>query len=428
MDEKPMLPVFMHWMLFVFASLFVVAGMSFDRVAGISYHILLLLAMVAIVSRGRRSIASYLSSWKSLWPVYLAFSGFTVCIALSQIMVGNGTLKDFNIALRMQGLVILCWAFAQLPARFFRWMGVVFALAALGATVKTYWMTGGGTTREFQNFMPILAYTELAAILGTFALLSIKWDTDLPVFWRRALMALKLAAGLAGIYCVYLYQSRGAWLAIPVFVVAACVLFIPGRNRIRKIGTALLVMMAIGALYVSSDSIRERLVMVQSDLASFESKSNLDTSIGTRLQLWEASLRLYKEHAFIGVGVNGYSSSLAELAKRGVISEASAHFPHSHNELLFTAVLFGTCGIVSLLALYFVPATYFVLRSRRNTEQARSAAVMGVVLCLAFVCDGLVDVMFVWRECSLFYTVLMSLLLAAMLRWSQPRPGFLDVS
>lgn len=49
---------------------------------------------------------------------------------------------------------------------------------------------------------------------------------------------------------------------------------------------------------------------------------------------------------------------------------------------------------------------------------------MGLVLCLAFVSDGLVDVMFIWRECSLFYTVLLSLLVAALLRWRQPVSGY----
>ena len=426
MDEKPMLPKLMHWMLFVVAAVFVVLGISVNRLAGISYHLLLLLAIVAIVMRGRRSLASFGASWKALWPLYLAVSGFTICLVLSQILIGNGSLKDFNIALRFQGFIVLCWAFSQMPQRFFRWLGIAFALATLVATVKTYWLTGGGVSREHDNFMPIIAYTELAAILGTLALFSIKWDEALPGAMRKALMALKLAAGLCGMYCIYLYQSRGAWLAIPVFVIAGCVVFIPGKNRVLKIGAALLVMIAIGTLYSSSANIRQRLLMVHSDVVSFESRSDLNTSIGTRLQLWHGSLRLYQEHPFIGVGVNGYSKALGKLAQEGVISPAAANFPHSHNELLFTAVLFGTCGVLALLSLYFVPVAYFIYYGARQSDAALAAAVMGMVLCLAFVSDGLVDVMFIWRECGLFYTVLLSLLMAALLRWRQPTPGFVS--
>lgn len=423
-DEKPMLPKLMHWLLFAVAAVFVVLGMSVDRLAGISYHLLLLLAVVAIFVRGRRSLASYVASWKTLWPLYLAVSGFTICLVLSQTMIGNGSLKDFNISLRFQGFVVLCWAFSQMPQRFFRWLGTAFALATLVATVKTYLLTGGGVSREYVNFMPILAYSELAAILGTLAVFSIKWDAGLPGRVRKALMALKLLAGFGGIYCIYLYQSRGAWLAIPIFVIVGCVVFLPGGNRLLKIGAALLVMIAIATMYSSSDNIRQRLMMVQSDLASFESKADLNTSIGTRLQLWNGSLRLYREHPFIGVGVNGYSKALSKLAKEGVISPQAAIYPHSHNEFLFTAVIFGTCGVLALLALYFVPVVFFFWYGTRQSEACRVTAMMGLVLCLAFVSDGLVDVMFIWRECSLFYTVLLSLLVAALLRWHQPVSGY----
>lgn len=428
MDEKPMLPKLMHWLLFVAAAVFVVLGMSVDRVAGISYHLLLLLALVAIFMRGRRSLASYGASWKTLWPLYLAVSGFTICLLLSQTMIGNGSVKDFNIALRFQGFMVLCWAFSQMPQRFFRWLGTAFALATLVATVKIYWLTGGGVSREHVNFMPILAYSELAAILGTLAVFSIKWDAELPESMRKALLALKLLAGLSGIYCIYLYQSRGAWLAIPIFVIVGCMVFVPGRNRLFKISSALLVMIAIATLYSSSENIRQRLMSVQSDLVSFESKSDLNTSVGTRLQLWNGSLRLYREHPFIGVGVNGYSNALGKLAKEGVISPEAAYYPHSHNEFLFIAVVFGTCGVVALLALYLVPIVFFCCYGARQSESARVTAMMGLVLCLAFVSDGLVDVMFIWRECSLFYTVLLSLLMAALLRWRKPVPEYLGTS
>ncbi|ONN65002.1 O-antigen ligase [Herbaspirillum sp. VT-16-41] len=428
MDEKPMLPKLMHWLLFVAAAVFVVLGMSVDRVAGISYHLLLLLAVVAIFMRGRRSLVSYGASWKTLWPLYLAVSGFTICLLLSQTMIGNGSVKDFNIALRFQGFMVLCWAFSQMPQRFFRWLGTAFALATLVATVKIYWLTGGGVSREHVNFMPILAYSELAAILGTLAVFSIKWDTELPESMRKALMALKLLAGLCGIYCIYLYQSRGAWLAIPIFVIVGCVVFVPGRNRLFKISAALLVMIAIATLYSSSENIRQRLMSVQSDLVSFESRSDLNTSVGTRLQLWNGSLRLYREHPFIGVGVNGYSNALGKLAKEGIISPEAAYYPHSHNEFLFIAVVFGTCGVVALLALYLVPVVFFCCYGARQSETARVTAMMGLVLCLAFVSDGLVDVMFIWRECSLFYTVLLSLLMAALLRWRKPAPEYLGTS
>ena len=128
------------------------------------------------------------------------------------------------------------------------------------------------------------------------------------------------------------------------------------------------------------------------------------------------------------VQAKNVQDDLNSLVQEGIISPATANYPHSHNEFLFTAVVFGTCGVLALLALYLVPVVYFLCYGARQAEAGRATAVMGLVLCLAFVSDGLVDVMFIWRECSLFYTVLLSLLMAALLRWRQPAPEYLGTS
>ncbi|KAF1047003.1 MAG: hypothetical protein GAK35_00800 [Herbaspirillum frisingense] len=424
-NQESLVSVPMQWAMFVVVAIFVVLGISVDKIAGISYHLMLLLGLIAVFLRGRRSINSLLHSCRTLWPLYLSASGFTICLILSQFLIGNGSPKDFNFALRFQGFFLLFWFFCHFPPRFFRWLGWGFTFGALIGAANTFWMTKGGVLRDHPNFMPLIAYTELSAILGALAVFSIKWDESLPSRIRKHAIALKLLAGLSGLYSIYLYQSRGAWLAIPVFVIAACVLFIPGTHVVRKIGAALLVMIAIGIVYGSTDSVKQRLHAVQTDVVAFENKSDVNTSLGARFQLWKGSLRLYRENMLIGVGINGYSRALSRLADQGVISRDSAHYPHSHNEVLFTAVLFGTCGIAALLALYFGPVVYFIRYARAQPLPAKVAAVMGVTLCLAFVSDGLVDVMFIWRECGLFYTVLLAVLMAALFRFRQPAPDFI---
>ncbi|TWC67253.1 O-antigen ligase [Herbaspirillum sp. SJZ099] len=389
--------------------------MTVNRLAGVCFYLLLLLGLIAIFIGGRESIAAYLKSWRQCWHVYLAMSAFTLCILLNQMVVGNGTLKDVNIGIRFMGFIVLFWAFLQLDARHFRWLGFMFGVGALIATAKTYLMTQGGVARDYVNFMPIIAYTELAMILGALAVLSIKWDEGaLSGRFRLLSMIFKLIAGIGGLYSVYLYQSRGAWLAIPIFVVATCVAFMPRGRLLRKMAVALVILLVIGGIYGSTTTVRERLVQAGADINGLRQNSNMDSSLGARYQLWRASLIIFTEHPLVGVGVNGYSKALEEMADRGLITRDSATFPHSHNEFLFTAVLFGSVGIVSLLALYLVPLWYFLREFRRHTPQAEVAMLMGATLCLSYIADGLVDVMFAWRECALFYTIMLALLMAAV--------------
>ncbi|MFJ3046916.1 O-antigen ligase family protein [Herbaspirillum chlorophenolicum] len=419
-------PVFVRQFLFVAVAIFVTLGMSINRLAGVCFYLLVLLGLIAIFVRGRESIAAYLNSWRSYWPVYLAMSAFTLCILLSQAIVSNGTLKDVNFGFRFMAFIILFWAFLQLEARHFRLLGFLFGVGALVATVKTYLMTNGGLTREHDNFMPILAYTELAMMLGALAVLSIKWDDAISSGRIRLLsMIFKLTAGIGGLYSIYLYQSRGAWLAIPIFVVTSCLAFMPRGRLLRKMAVALAILLVIGGIYGSTSTVRERFVQAGTDINGIRQNSNMDSSLGTRYQLWSASVAIFEEHPLVGVGINGYSNALEGMADRGLITKESAKFPHSHNELLFIAVLFGSVGIVSLLALYFVPLWYFLRESGlHNTPQAEAAMLMGVTLCLSYVANGLVDVMFVWRECALFYTIMAALLMAAVKHFREPGAAY----
>jgi O-antigen ligase len=233
-------------------------------------------------------------------------------------------------------------------------------------------------------------------------------------------MIFKLIGGIGGLYSVYLYQSRGAWLAIPIFIVVSCVAFMPRGRLLRKMAAALAILLVIGGIYGSTATVRERLAQAGTDINSIRQNSNMDSSLGARYQLWKASLTIFTEHPLVGVGVNGYSKALREMADRGLITRDSAAYPHSHNEFLFIAVLFGTVGIMSLLALYLVPLWYFLREFRLRTPHAQAAMLMGTTLCLSYVADGLVDVMFAWRECALFYTMTVALLMAASWRFNQP--------
>lgn len=421
MTKQSSMPGFLRQLLFVGVVVFVTLGMTVNRLAGICFYLLVLLSLIAIFIRGRESIAAYAHSWRGFWVLYLAMSAFALCILLNQIVVGNGTLKDLNIGFRFMAFITLFWAFRQLERRHFHMLGFMFGAGALIATAKTYYMTGGGIVRNYLNFMPIIAYTELAMILGALAVLSIKWDDEILSGRLRLLsMAFKLTAGIGGLYSVYLYQSRGAWLAIPVFVVASCLAFMPRSGLRRKMAAALVILLVIGGIYGSTSGVRERFVQAGIDIHGIRQNGNMDSSLGTRYQLWKASITIFKEHPLVGVGVNGYSKALEEVADRGLITAESAKLPHSHNEFLFAAVLFGSIGIVSLLALYLVPLWYFLREFRRHTPQAEAAMLMGATLCLSYIADGLVDVMFAWRECALFYTIMIALLMAAAKCFREP--------
>jgi O-antigen ligase len=418
--NHPTTPVWLQWSFFGVLSVFLLLGLSVDRVAGACFYLLILLGLASILQGGRASLVAYAGSWRRYWPLYLAMTSVLLSLALNQWFFHQFSSNELNFGLRFFGFVFFFWGICQLEKRFFHWMGWLFAGGAVIVMLKTYWLTGGGVTRDHPNFMPILAFSELGGLLGVMAVLSIAWSQrseDQRYRLRRCHLPLVLA-GVCSLYTIYLYQSRGAWLAIPVFAIAISLTFLPGKTAVRKMLVALVALLLIGVIYGTTSSVQQRVAQIQADVHDMKVHDKSDSSIGTRMQLWKASARIFAEHPLIGVGLTGYSPALKEMARRGLLSEQSSQFPHSHNEALFFAVILGSAGIVSLLALYVVPLIYFLRAVTRAPQTGAAAAMMGVTLVLSYVAYGLVDVMLLWRECALFYVIVLAVLMGAVERMS----------
>jgi O-antigen ligase len=238
--------------------------------------------------------------------------------------------------------------------------------------------------------------------------LSIGWnDSHKP--WK---IALQIVAGLCGLYSVYLSQTRGAWIAIPLFIfIAVSTLMHAQRTRI-KAAVYIAIIVAIVALFSSTSIVHERVLEGTSDLSAFTDQKNLDTSVGVRLQLWNASWIMFKEHPLLGVGKENFSNELHVLHQRGIVTPMAAEQYHSHNEILYSMATMGVFGLLAILLTYFVPLFYFGKYMFHPDAQIHAAAAMGLSLCTGFIIFGTVDVMFGWNMCNVFYSCSIALFLA----------------
>jgi O-antigen ligase len=76
----------------------------------------------------------------------------------------------------------------------------------------------------------------------------------------------------------------------------------------------------------------------------------------------------------------------------------------------------GLFGLFALLALYFVPAYYFLRDIRNDDHEVRYTAGMGVALCLGFIVLGLVDVIFLWWEIYPYYALSIAFFLTYIIK------------
>ena len=113
--------------------------------------------------------------------------------------------------------------------------------------------------------------------------------------------------------------------------------------------------------YNSSDIFHKRVNLAISDIKNY--KTDKKTSIGMRIATWENSLRIVKEHPFIGSGIGDFFIDVNEYSKK--YTPGAIMNPQPHNMYLFAWAHSGIFALFALLAIFiFQIKAYFVLQDR----------------------------------------------------------------
>ncbi|AIY40078.1 O-antigen ligase [Collimonas arenae] len=396
---------------------FYILALVVDRSAGVIFGLLLLFGLVFLVSGKKANDKSFVQLVKEYWPLHLTMCAWLIAVLANQIGSGHFLWRTYDPPFRLAMFVLVFWVMSFLSIRYMKYVQWAWVIGAFLSAVKIHVLTGGGAMRYGSDFIPIIIFGELTLLLGIFSALSIVWnkpENKIAIFF-------KIAALCAGLYAAYLSQSRGVWLTIFVFI-AIALLVTKNIRSSYKLSVVISFVVFLGAISYFGNIVKERVLIGESDITQYSAGKNIDTSLGTRLQLWHGSWVLFTEHPLTGVGVEGFPLALEELSKRNIITPLSATFPHSHNEILFMMSKLGLFGLFTILALYCTPAYYFFRNIRNNDSEIRYIAAMGLALCLGFFTLGLVDVVFLWWEVYPYYTISIAFFLIYIMK----RKEFLD--
>ncbi len=376
---------------------------------GMNGSIFLITLLCMAILFKRTSNISLLDS-TSLW-LGIAMPSLLFAILISQIYHHEFVAETYDSPARFLLAVPIFMALRNADIRTL--MGLQFGFPLATITAFALIMSGGsynGSSRAGLYFINEIHFGDLTLILGVLSALSINWGSRDSIYT----VLLKIIGLIAGLLDSMLSGSRGGWIAIP-FIILIWLIY---RNRkplffklvIAVIGSALIGLFS----YFFIQSIHARLNDVYSDIASF-SQGNIDTSIGIRLQLWKAALHLFAENPVFGVGAEGFSRAMDVLSQEGYITSTAAQLGKGevHNQILAEAVRFGIIGLISILAVYFVPFYIFMRTAKTGNPQQQAAAVMGMCLTFGFFTFGLTAEIFDLKMTAAFYSLTVAILLAA---------------
>lgn len=224
------------------------------------------------------------------------------------------------------------------------------------------------TFRPTGFFSHALTYGNVMAVLavGAFGFLIFT-----PPATRRAFF-INISGLLLASYCVFQSQSRGSILALLVTSFAMLIY----RFRAKGIAAAAVILILGAVAVVNNPSVSGRFTEIGSDL-----EHGSETSIGTRLVLWEASTEAIMEKPLFGYGKGNFQKVIKPMIDVPVLSMAHAH--NSYIQYTFTN---GFFGLVALLL--FLSALYrHLFRMTQQNPYAKTA----VFILTAFLIEGLTE-------------------------------------
>ncbi|WP_324251646.1 O-antigen ligase family protein [Paraburkholderia saeva] len=359
------------------------------------------------------------TSWTGLPPIHWGRNEVRLCVALASPLAAVlvSSLAHWRIVpstldspSRFLAAVSLMLVLCRSSTRSLIWADLSFALGAFASLgimllVPRDW----GHGRLGSPFLNPIHFGDIALALGVLSVLSLNWwkKDSLPV---RILKIVGLFAGLA---TSLLSGARGGWIAVPIVVALSLYVRSHGKSRMWKVLTPLAVAGILASVYVFSPTARGRIDVISSDLKQY-SLGNKDTSVGVRLQLYEAALTLIREHPVVGLGGDGFRDAMNSLAEAGALTPLAAQFGkgETHNQLLAYLANYGVVGGLALLAIYVVPGMFFWRCANALTGPAGRAGLMGLTFVVAFSIFGFTVETFDLKATVAFYSTVVAILAA----------------
>ncbi|MGE8659934.1 MAG: O-antigen ligase family protein [Achromobacter sp.] len=333
---------------------------------------------------------------KELVPMAIALIAPLLAMLISSSTLGVWSSSEVEKLLRFALAVPVCWMLLRVPRNWLQHVQWSLLFGAFAGAVMLIVIVhspslGRGAVSDFGGRYNAVAFADLTIFFGLASLLTLPWKLS-P--WPRLEAALKIAAVPLSIYGMWVSQTRSSWALLVVF---GLVYLLTKRQWARRtklvfLGGLIVVMAVVAAVsWYAKDSRWQKVV---SDLNRYE-QHDRDTSVGIRIQLWKASWLMFRESPLVGVGVPNFRAELLKLQQQGVVTEEVAiGYGEPHNDMLGALAGYGLLGLLSILALYLIPAAIFWRRSASDDPVVHVGSQIGLLFCLGYFVFSLSEMMF----------------------------------
>ncbi|WP_296944529.1 O-antigen ligase [uncultured Massilia sp.] len=342
--------------------------------------------------------------WPQIRWVVLAFLLHFLFVLACAVLRGASMGPVEKPARMLFAASALAMVLAARPPRATLWWGA--AAGGLAALPFIAWQRLGLGIERPGGLINAITFGDLALLLGLLALVGAIDLRDRP---RQALLA--GAGALAGIAASLMTGTRGGWLGLLLMGLV----LLPRRGMF---GTRRGGMLLAGAAVVLAAvwfapglGLHARFVEGVDEARDWYAGGQVWTNVGSRLELWKGALMLVEERPLLGRDFEEGRARLAEYARAGTLDPMVLELPHLHNDGLQALATGGVVGFALWAAILAAPLAFFLRRLGRDMRAPQfAAALAGVVVVLGYMGFGLTEVIFWSMKGSLFYALMVFML------------------
>lgn len=268
----------------------------------------------------------------------------------------------------------------------------------LFARLPVPWSTSRMALTEYAVFS---SYLDQGIMSAVFAAICWHLREHAPGRFGQKLAIFMAFAALANVFFVLMGRSGHV---ISIALISIAIMWeLP--KKYRAIVVLLPFLLAVG-LFFSSSKVRDRLILVETEVSAYSAQQKANTSSGIRLDLWNTAIQAIGEYPVAGSGIGSWSTQFNRLQRE----KNPAHIDiagngNPHQEFLLWGVQLGIPGILLFIALLFS-----MWRDTLKMARPYARATQSTLLALAVAClfnSSLYD-----AQIGDFFCVLIGLLLA----------------
>ena len=240
--------------------------------------------------------------------------------------------------------------------------------------VPVPWATSNMALLQFAVFSSYLDQGIMSAVLAALC-----WHLRSLAPGRFGPHVAVAIAVAAMVNVLFVLSGRSGHVVAIALLSLAIMWELPRRFRLVALAVPFLLVLI---LFLRSTKVRERLMMVKTEVASYSTEVQPTTSSGIRLGLWRQAVQIIAENPVAGAGVGAWSTEYNRLQRsQNQAHEDIAGNGNPHQEYLLWGVQLGIPGVVLFCALLLAS-----LRDSLKMEQAQARALQSTVMALAIAC------------------------------------------